>query len=299
MTSRLLRSALLLILTAVLASLLPARAQIEENVLGLSDENLEGYLAPLRTGLSGTMNAAIFRTGYIPTHKATFSIGAAAMAIGYDDEDRLYTPVDPAGFTSVEQTDVPTVVGDLDGVLVEGEGGLSQVYPGGFDLDGFEIAVPQISLGGLYGTKLTARWIALDLGDSDLGDFAYFGIGGQHSISQYFPNLPVDLAAGVFVQNFRLGDEVIRARAVHFDLMASRQFRVLQPYVGIGYDSMELQVEEEDEDDPDLSVDVDLERESNAHLTLGIQARIPVLSVFFEFNAAAASGFALGVDFGM
>jgi len=277
---------------------LPAGAQIEDNVLGLSDENLEGYVSPLSTGLSGTMNAAIFRTGYVPQQRFELSVGLAAMAIGYDDEDRLYRPTDPEGFQSLEQKDVPTIVGPSEGVLVPGESNLTRAYPGGFDLEGFEIAVPQLSIGSYFGTRAIVRYVAMDLGDADLGNFSYVGFGLQHSITQWFSHAPVDLAAGFLIQDFEIGEDIVAASAMHLNLTASRQFGILQPYVGLGYDSMELAVKAEDEEDPELSIDFTLEDESNAHLTLGLLARVAVVDVFFEFNAAAATGFALGFDLG-
>lgn len=276
----------------------PGWAQIEDNVLGLSDENLTGYVGPLSTGLSGTMNSAIFRSGYVPRQEFEFSIGAAVMAIGYADEDRVYLPTDPEGFSSLEPTEVPTIVGDTQGIAVPGEGNLTRIYPGGFDLSGFEIAVPQLTIGSYYGTRATIRYIALDLGDSDLGDFAYFGIGGQHSITQWFRNAPVDVAAGLFFQSFRVGEDVVRATALHLDLTASRQFGLIQPYLGLGYDSMKLSVEAEDEDDPELSIDFTLDDETSVHFTLGLLARVSIFDLFFEYNVAAANGFALGFDLG-
>lgn len=276
----------------------PSWAQIEDNVLGLSDENLSGYASPLRTGLSATMNSAVFRSGYVPRQEFEFSVGAAAMAIGYEDEDRTYLPVDPDGFQSLEATEVPTIVGDPQGVVVPGENSLTRAYPGGFDLSGFEIAAPQLTIGSYFGTRATVRYIALDLGDSDLGDFGYFGIGGQHSITQWFRGAPLDVAAGVFYQDFRIGDDIVRATTLQAGLTASRQFGMLQPYLGLGYDSIELSVEAEDEDDPELSIDFTLEKESNAHFTLGLLARISVFDLFAEYNVAAANGFALGFALG-
>lgn len=287
-----------LLCLAICLTPVPIQAQLTDNLGGLTDENLEGYLAPLNTGLSGTMNSAIFRTGDVPRVGLSFSIGLAAMAIGFDDEDRLFLPTDPEGFTSLEPTRVPTVVGDPTGVIVEGESGLAQLYPGGFDLDGFEIAVPEFSIGSVLGTRALVRYIALDLGDSEIGDFRYFGIGAQHSISQWIPMLPVDLAAGFFMQGFEIGDDIVNASAMHLNLTASKQFTFVQPYVGIGYDSIELDAKYDDPDDPEFSFDVTLEEETNAHLTLGVLGKIAPLTVFFEFNSGAATGLAFGLGFG-
>lgn len=283
---------------AVCMAPIPLHAQLTDNLGGLTDENLDGYLGPLKTGLSGSMNSAIFRTGDVPLMGVNISIGLSAMAIEYDAEDKTYMPADPAGFTSLVPSEVPTVVGALGGMIVEGQDGLAQVYPGGFDLDGFSIAVPELSIGSFLGTRALIRYIALDLGDSELGDFRYFGIGAQHSISQWLPLLPVDLAAGFFVQGFKIGDDVVNAKATQLNVTASKKFTFLQPYVGLGYDSLQLDAKYEDDDDPELNFDVGLEKETNSHLTLGVLGRIAFLSVFFEYNSGAATGLALGFSLG-
>lgn len=276
----------------------PLLGQITDNLGGLTDQNIGGYLAPLNTGLSGTMNSAIFRTGDVPRIGLHVSVGLTAMAVGYEDGDRRYLPRDPTGFTSLEPTRVPTVIGDPGGVIVEGEDGLAQIYPGGFDLDGFEIAVPEVTIGSFFGTRALIRYVRLDLGDSELGDFRYLGVGGQHSISQWIPILPFDLAAGVFVQGFEIGDKVVTAHATHLDLTASRWLTFVQPYVGIGYDSIQIDAKYTDREYPDLSFDATLEKETNAHLTLGVLGRITPVAVFLELNHGAATGVALGLSLG-
>ncbi|MCK4546476.1 MAG: hypothetical protein KAW17_03450 [Candidatus Eisenbacteria sp.] len=277
----------------------PVLAQLSDNLGGLTDANVAGFLGPLNAGLSGTMNSAIFRTGNVPAVGINFSIGLAAMAIGYDDEDKTYLPTDPPGFTSLVSTRVPTVIGDPTGVIVEGQSSLAQLYPGGFNLDGFEIAVPELSIGSIFGTRVLVRYIALDLGDSEFGEFKYIGYGAQHSISQWLPLLPVDLAAGFFMQGFEIGNDVVKASATHFNVTASKQFAIFQPYVGLGYDSIELDAKYVDEDYPDLSFDLTLDNETNMHLTTGLLVKLTPVQVFVELNSGAATGIALGLHFGM
>jgi hypothetical protein len=276
----------------------PGVAQLEDNLLATSEENLEGYMAPLRTGLSGTMNSAIFRSGHVPKSGLTFRIGVATMAVGFDDEDEVYLPNDPVGFTAQEPTDVPTVAGDPAGAHVEGESGLVQYYPGGFDLTGFQLGVPQVSIGGIMGTRLVGRYIAIDIGDADIGEFKYLGFGAQHSLTQYMGTPPVDVAVGVFFQDFEIGSDLVAAKALHFDVTGSKSFGILQPYIGLGYDSMELDIKVEDEDDPEDSLDLTLDKETNFHFTAGAQLSLAFIHAFFEFNAAAGNGFALGVELG-
>jgi len=288
-----------LVCMAICLAPVPVLAQLSDNLGGLTDANVEGYLGPLNTGLSGTMNSAIFRTGDVPAVGLNFTIGLNVMAIGYGDEDKTYLPTDPPGFTSLVATEVPTVVGDPTGVIVEGQSSLAQIYPGGFNLDGFEIAVPELSIGSVFGTRVIIRYIGLDLGDSEFGEFKYIGYGAQHSISQWLPLLPVDIAAGIFLQSFEIGDNVVKASATHFNVTASKQFAILQPYVGLGYDSLDLDAMYEDEDHPELSFDLTLDGETNVHMTAGVLAKLTPVQVFIELNSGAATGIALGLHFGM
>jgi len=276
-----------------------ATAQLNEDLLSLTDENLKAYVDPLQVALSGTLNSAVFRTGYVPRGKFDIALGAAAMAVSFSDDDRSFRPVDPPGFSSLEPQDVPTIVGDLGGVIIPGEDGLAWAYPGGFDMEGFEIAAPQLSIGCVMGTRAIVRFIPpIDLGDSDLGEFEYFGVGGQHSISQYMPNLPIDLALGAFYQDFKIGEDLLHVQSMQFNVTGSRQYGILQPYLGLGYDTLTLDAHAEDEDYPEDAIDVSLDRHSNVHFTAGLMARLSILGIYGEYNSGATSGFAVGFDLG-
>ena len=87
-------------------------------------------------------------------------------------------------------------IGDPHAVAQSGQGGAVIYYPGGFDIENFALAVPQATIGTVFGTRAVVRWISVDVGNTDLGKFDLFGIGVQHSISQYVPVLPIDVAAG-------------------------------------------------------------------------------------------------------
>ncbi|MCA9728550.1 MAG: DUF6588 family protein [Candidatus Eisenbacteria bacterium] len=275
-----------------------ARAQLEANLGALNDENARGYLQPLATALSATLNASVFQTGDIPRSKPTFQIQANVMGVTFDDADRTYTPTDPPGFESSESVKAPTVIGDPDAVIQEGQAGTQLYHPGGFDLENFTIAAPQLSVGGFMGTKLLVRWISLDLGDADLGNLELFGIGGQHSLSQYFLEAPVDVAAGVMYQSFKIGDGLVDASTLQFNVTGSKRFGVIEPYVGIGYDTFDMKGEYT-EDTTGEGINVKFDRENNIHLTVGGRLNFNYVILHGEFNAAAESGVAAGLSVGL
>jgi len=298
MPSRTVRTAVLVALVAACA-VSPAVAQLQDNLGALTGDNAKGYLGPLPKALSGTLNAAIFQTGKVPLAGVHFAVGVRVMGVAFDDADRTYSPKDPPGFQSTSPVKAPTVIGDEQSVAQSGQGGTTLYHPGGFDIDEFAIAVPQATIGSVLGTRATVRWISLDLGNSDLGKLDLFGIGAQHSISRYVPGLPVDLAAGIFYQTFSIDDDLIKTKTFHFDVTGSKSFAMLQPYVGVGFDTLDMKAKYEDSNNPGQKVEVDFATESNAHLTIGAQLSFPVVKIHGEFNAAAVNGAAVGLSFGL
>ena len=280
----------------------PARAELGDKLGALTGENAKGYLGPLPDALSGTLNSAIFTTGKVPKQGVTFSIGAHIMGVNLKDDDRTFIPVDPPGFTSdptLPPQPVSTVTGDSKSVGVQGQGGTVFNYPGGLDVSTFTLAAPELTIGSVMGTRAIVRWFSAEVGKSDYGKLELFGIGGQHSISQYFPTLPVDIAAGVFYQTFKLGDGLLDTKALHLNVTGSKSFGLVQPYVGIGYDTFKMDVDYTSTSNPGEHVTVSMDDKSNAHFTVGAQASLAIVKLHAEFNAAANTGAAIGLSFGL
>lgn len=298
-THRAIRAVTLGILVA-LAVAAPAAAQLEGNLGGLTTENAKGYLSPLPKALSGTLNSSIFQSASIPLAGLSFSLGVTAMGVVFDDDTRRYTPKDPAGFEGVPPIQAPTVIGDEAAVTQTNPGNnLSIAYPGGLDIEQFVIGVPQLTIGSVLGTKATVRWITADLGDSELGHLSFWGIGAQHSISRYFPGLPVDLAAGIMFQKLKLGDnDLIDTSALQFGVNASRRFGLFEPYGGLGIDTFSMEANYKS-DTTGEGLNVEFDSESNVHFTAGVQLRVPMARLYAEFNVAAENGAAIGLMVGL
>lgn len=295
---RILTLALALAVTALGA--LPAAAQLSENLGALSGDNARKYLGPLPDALSGTMNSAIFTTGKVPTLGLDFSIGVKLMGVSFDDRDRLFTPTDPPGFTSVPPVQqAPTVIGSTSAVTQNGQGGATLYYPGGFDIGEFAFAAPQLSIGSVMGTRAVVRWYADTFSpDNFIHKIRYFGIGAQHSISQYMPVLPVDLAVGAFYQSFKVNGSLIETQAFHADVTGSKSFPILQPYAAIGLDTFTMDASYQDAANPGLDIAVDFDRKTNVHLTAGVVAHLAFAQLHAEANIAATNGLAVGLSFG-
>jgi len=284
-------------LTAALALASPAAAQLSDNLGALSGDNAKGYLHPLQSALSGTLNSAIFQGASIPVAGVNITVGVRLMGLSFDDKDRLYSPTDPSGFTSTAPVQAPTVIGDTHAVAQPGVGGTTLYHPGGFDIDKFALAVPQATIGSVFGTRAVVRYISLDLGDTELGHFSLFGIGAQHSVSQYFKELPVSVAVGVFYQKFDIGDDLLKTNALHYGVTASKRFGLFEPYATVGLDQFEMKAKYTDKDTNE-TIKVDFDTQTDGHFTLGSQLLLPVVKIHGEVNFAAETGVAVGLSFG-
>jgi hypothetical protein len=285
-----------LVLLTLFMGAVPASAQLSANLGALEGDNARGYLSPLPNALSSTMNSAVFRTGDVPKMKPRLTVGVELMGALFGDKDRTYTPVIPGYANTVA---APTVVGSTESVALPGPGGFVLYHPGGLDIGEFLIAVPQVTVGSVFGTQAVGRWISVDLGDSDLGKLELLGLGAQHSISQYFPRLPVALALGVFYQTLKIGDGLLDTKSTHVDVTGSRKFSFLQPYAAVGFDSFKMSARYDyTAGESDETISVDFDRKTNAHLTIGVLADLPVVKFHAELNAAATTGAAVGLALG-
>jgi hypothetical protein len=194
---------------------------------------------------------------------------------------------------------VPTIVGDGEGLLLEGEGGTHYVFPGGLEYKAFPMVVPQIVVGGFMGTEVLVRWLPTIEVDEDLGDFGFFGFGVRHKISRYFETLPVDVALGLYIQNLSLG-EIISANLFAVNLSVSKTFSVVGVYGGLGYENAGVHAEytfeygEEEE-----NVEIDMTGKNHFRFLLGASLNLFVLHLNADFSLGNQSALSVGLGFGL
>jgi hypothetical protein len=285
------------------ASLVPvaARAQIEDNLSSYTGENGVGYMEPLKNAIGTALNDAAYMSAHIPRAGFRARLSVHAMLVSFGDDDRVFQARTEGYFPSDAMVEAPTIVGDEDAVVYTDPGsGAAFAFPGGFNLDRFGLAVPQLTIGSVAGTEAMIRWIAVDTGDAEIGDVSLFGIGVRHSVSQYFPGLPVDVAAMIFIQNLQIGeDDLVDAQAQTYGVQASKAISILEPYVGFSMDSFDMDVNyESDTGGESTNINLDFNRETTAHLTLGSALKLMFLHAHAELNVASQTSFAFGVGLG-
>jgi hypothetical protein len=294
-------------LAATLA--VPAAAQVEDQLSAYLGRNATGYLQPLADAFGAGLNDAFYRTAYIPETAVRVSLEVLVMGVTFSDDDRTFRATTEQGFAPETTVDAPTIVGPGEAVIVPGQGGTSYAFPGGFDLNSFGLAVPQIRLSSFKGTEAVFRYIAVNTGDAELGDLSLYGIGARHSVSQYFDeDFPVDIAAGFLWQSFSVGeneagDDLIATSAFTAGVQGSKRlpagFATVEPYTALSIDTFKMDVAyEADVGEEEVDVDLDFERSTSLHWTVGLSLNLVAVAVYGEYNVASQNSFSFGVALG-
>jgi hypothetical protein len=289
-------------LPVALVLLLPQAGygQIETNLSTYTGKNAEGYLSPLHEALGAGLNNGMFRSAQIPTSRIQFNLEIKLMAVKFGDGERTFRAETEEGFYPLTSVEAPTVVGSTEAMAVAGQSNTVAIFPGGFDISSLTLAVPQVTIGGFRGTQAIVRYLAFKTGDAEIGDFSLFGIGARHSISQYWEDAPVDLAAGFLYQSLGLGDKLIDTSALTVGVQASRRFyTVLEPYAGLSFDRFGMSVDYEYKDtDPPVRLDLDYDPTSNLRLTAGLGLNVSLVHLQGEVNLAGQTSFLVGLSLG-
>lgn len=295
----------LLAAVLVLLTALPVTAQIEDQISAYTGKNATGYLQPLSDAFGADLNDGLFRSAHIQKMGFHLHFEVRIMSVIFGDDDKSFKATTEGDFEPEQTATAPTIIGGGEAVIIDGVGGTQFAFPGGFDLNSFAIAVPQLRIGSVFGTEALVRYFALDVGDTELGDISLFGFGLRHSISQYMaPGFPVDLAAGFCWQTFSLGDDLIDCSAFSIGVQASKRFGgglvFFEPYTGLSIDRFSMDVSYESDVLGDgESIDLDFDTTTTAHFTLGLAVNLAIVNIHGEFNIASQNSFSFGLAIGM
>jgi len=286
----------LLVILGILLIFTSVSAQdLEEGVSSYTSANGKLYIQPLADVFGANLNSGWFHSARIKRWGFHMSFGLIAMAAPISESQRTFIAVPDAVWNPDPGTELPTIFGTTDPQYIPS---LDDTVSGAFDAKWFPFAVPQLTIGNIFGTEFTLRYISLNI-DDEIGTIKLFGWGVRHSISQYIPFLPVELSVGYFGQRFTIG-EVIEALSFYTGVQASFHLGMLCFYSGIGYEnaSLDLNYEHELEDGTVQAIFFNLDSKNRYRLTAGILFDLPVVKIFFDYNLAAQQTFSAGIALG-
>ncbi len=212
--------------------------------------------------LKGMIYNGLYKDGtlkqYIPEKSATI-LGTTSPAIMLPDSvlqslfHNLSVNVPYVGNVNIYDKLPPESQRQIDSLLI-----LFPQYftlPSGSDMSMIFAGVPQLEIGSLWGTEALIRFIPPVHMSREIGDFAFWGFGLKHSISQYFNKSDetsdrlFDLAVQAVYQGTHLKNTIgvtnseLTADATiwNFNIHASKSFEnIIDIYTGISFEFVNI-----------------------------------------------------------
>jgi len=291
------RARLLVAATLVLAGTGTAQSDFDKVLRQLDQNQVSGYLQPFADLTGANYNTGWYQSASIPSTGFNFEFRLVVMGASVGDDQKTFDLPLPSGFTDPTMKS-PTIFGDPEGATyTDPNTGLSYSSPGGvFNTSLCPAAVPQIRIGSLYGTEAIIRFILIpEFGSVPRGTL--FGIGARHSISQYFPGLPLDIAAGGLYQSGAFGDYV-DISTLALGAQASKTFEIVTLFGGLQYETATMDVKYSTSQ-TGTPVDVSLDGDRAFTFTAGADLHLGPLRIHADANFGSVMNFTGSLGFGL
>ncbi|QQS35657.1 MAG: hypothetical protein IPM56_15645 [Ignavibacteriales bacterium] len=275
----------------------PLFSQVEDRFSFLTEKNVVDYAKPFATTLGTAFNSGGYHSASVSKFFG-FSLSFRGMYIMVPDDQLTFSPSLPNGYTASKPT--ATIYGNKGGAYAGPDGYIP--FPPGINESAVPVAYPQVT-GSFMGTELLIRYLpSVDIGETSIG---FFGAGLKHSISQYIPLFPLDMAVQVMYSNFSLKD-IIDANNFAANVHVSKTFGVFIPYFGLQYESTGVELKytiqgDPNSGDPNLRVDkpvsVDIDGDNNFRATLGGALKLAIIVLNADVSLSSQTVFSGGLTF--
>ncbi|MBI4546359.1 MAG: hypothetical protein HY707_00140 [Ignavibacteriae bacterium] len=284
----------------LIASGLYAQNPLEDAVKQLASDNARGYLQPFVDGFGANMNSGLYQSadiGGLGLHLKLEFVGVGTL-IGDNEKTFLGIPPPPFPQTPVRTA---TVFGEQGTIVDDPSGTVQYQFQNGQIKTSFmPMIFPQVRIGNIIGTEAIIRYAPIPKIDQ-FPKVTLFGIGARHSISQYLPLSPVDLAAGLFYQSLDIG-ETFEADAFNIAAQASKSFALLTVYGGLQWETSTMSVNYTytgyGAPPGGASLSFDLDGENNFRLMLGAGLSLLVFNLNADINIGKVTVVSGGVGLG-
>jgi hypothetical protein len=280
-------------------TIVSAQNRVEDTIKQLSSENVTGYLQPFLNGYGANLNSGFTGTASIRSG-LFFRVDLVGMATIIGDPERVYEAIPPEPFPQ-EPVQTATIFGG-QGAAVQGPQGFTyQMQNGQLDIDYLPFVIPQLTVGNIFNTQFVVRYFTFSE-YSEIPDIDLLGLGIRHSFGQYFGVLPIDLAVGVYYQNFTIG-EIMETGTLAFDALASKRFGPLTLYGGAQYEyaNMNLQYTFSGitSEDDEQTVDLSFRSDNNLRARAGLNLSLGFLHLRGDFSVGNVNVVSAAVGFGI
>jgi hypothetical protein len=268
---------------------------VSERLSFFSKESIIGYIQPLVDAFGANLNSGLYHSASM-SKLFGFYIGVKGMFLFVPSSMENFTAeLGPDFEPSSVQT--ATVLGDKGAsVFHKVAGDIS--LPGGLNLSIVPLFIPQFSFSTMN-SEILIRYVPSFKLSDDIGSINLFGIGIAHSLSQYIPLFPIDIAVQGVYQKFKAGD-YLDASALNFNIHASKSFILFTIYAGIGYETFSadinylykppyLNVSED--------VSINIKGSNNFRLTAGFKLGLALFDLNIDYSIGSVNVLSAGFGF--
>lgn len=290
-----------------------SQSSLQEALKPFAGDAVKGYLQPVADLFGANMHSGFYNTADIAGTGFHLNIGIVGMAAMVGDDQKTYQASMPAGFSPATAS-TATIFGEK-GIVVPDAAHPGFSYKAGpdgiFNTKMMPLAVPQLTLGRVYGTELIVRYLPMPkIGDGKVPQINLWGIGVRHSVSQYLPKLPVDLSAGIFYHSFKAEDHpesavagdqglTLEYKGLSFGAQASKSFSILTLYGGLAYESSTFDVSYYLSDiATPVQENLSLDGANKFRFTGGLSLSLGFMKLFADANFGSVTCFSGGIGFG-
>ncbi len=170
-------------------------------------------------------------------------------------------------------------------------GGLLEDYPV------MPLAAPQLTIGTLYGTQASIRYLPSIDSIQEIGTISYMGYGLQHNPAVWFTEpLPFDIAVAYFAQKLEIGS-LVEADAHSYGINVAKTFGGkmihITPYLGFSIEKSKMRFRYDYETGstsdqiPDIiHIDFNVDGKNKNRFTTGLSFRLGLLNFNADVNFA-------------
>ncbi len=289
----------LAVLLLAVTSLAVSQSDLENNLKQMGSSTVTGYIQPVTNTFGADMHSGYFHAADIEKFGFHLRLDFVAMGAAVSDDQKTFDAPIPAGY-GTGTVKAPTVFGG-SGAGTEVTNGVfsKRLVPDGvFNINYMPLIVPQITIGNVYGTQATVRFLPIpEIENGKIPKITLWGVGVRHNISQYVPLVPVDLSAGVYFNSFTFGD-LISFKGVAIDGQVSKSFSILTLYGGLQWENSSMQLTYLPTSVTEQSVDISMDGTNHFRFIAGLDLGLGPIHIFGDANLGSVTVFSAGIGFG-
>ncbi len=275
-----------------------SQSKLEDNLKQMGAATVTGYIQPVTDLFGANMHSGYYHAADVEKFGFHLRLDIIAMAAAVSDGQKTYDA--PTPWNSPASFKAPTVFGGPATQVTNPSTGMSYkaVADGLINTNYMPLAVPQLTIGNIFGTQATIRYITIPkMSGDNIPNITLWGLGARHSISQYLPMVPVDLSAGIYFNSFTFGD-MIDFKGMAINAQASKSFSILTVYGGLQWENSTMNLTYTSTDITSPSVSISMDGANAFRFIAGIDLGLGPIHLFADANLGSITAFSGGIGFG-